>query len=155
MESQNTGHCQCECGATQFKALGEPLFRAYCHCTICQEFNNSDFADITIFRGRDIELADDQPVQFNTYRRPPNVQRGKCGVCDKPAIEFMHLPLMPSFVFVPTDNIKNENLIPAPALHMFYNRRVQDAQDDLPKYEGYWPSQLGTTRHLFRALMKR
>ena len=155
MESNNPGHCQCQCGATSFKALGTPLLRAFCHCTICQNFNNSAFADITIFRGRDIDLADDQPVQFNTYRRPPNVQRGKCSACDKPAIEFMHLPLMPSFVFVPTENIKDSAMIPAPILHMFYDSRVADIKDDLPKYQGYWSSQLGSTRHLISALMRR
>ncbi len=40
---------QCQCGSTKFTIQGEPLIRALCHCTICQEFNNAAFADVTIF----------------------------------------------------------------------------------------------------------
>jgi hypothetical protein len=35
---------------------------------------------------------------------------------------------------VPSANICDPALLPKPALHIFYNRRVADVDDDLPKF---------------------
>ena len=54
--------------------------------------------------------------------------------------------------FIPSVNFERQDLLPAPHMRTFYNRRVADASDDLPRYEGYWPSQLAITRLLLRGL---
>jgi hypothetical protein len=68
------GHCmstsadsqsgQCECDQNTFKISGEPLFRSICHCEICQEFNNAPFADITVYRRKDVDLPEGHSVAF-------------------------------------------------------------------------------------------
>lgn len=147
--------CQCPCGATQFTVSGTPLVRAICHCTICQSFNASPYADITVFSNGQVDLPSDHPVEFREYRKPPAVQRGKCSVCDKPAIEYLRLPVLPDIVFVPSANFVDQSILPAPSLHIFYASRVADIQNDLPRYKGYWPSQAGFMRHLLKAVLKR
>jgi len=134
---------------------GEPLVRALCHCTICQAFNESPYADITIFSSGQVDLPDDHPVDFKEYRKPPAVQRGKCSACGKPAIEYLRLPVFPDIVFVPSANFPDQSALPSPSLHVFYNSRVADFQDDLPRYQGYWPSQAAFMRYLVKALLKR
>lgn len=143
-------HCQCSCGATKFTVKREPLFRAICHCTICQEFNEADFGDIAIYRAKDVEMPADGLVDYKSYASPPIVKRGKCTACGKPAVEYMKAPGMPKLVFVPSENVAGG--VPVePAMHVFYNRRKADAQDGLPKHSGYWKSQFAFMKRLFAA----
>ncbi|NGY05206.1 GFA family protein [Solimonas terrae] len=152
MTQQN---CQCTCGHAKFEALGRPLFRGYCHCTICQAFNQAPYADISVFRGNDVVMPEAGTVQYKTLRPPPAVQRGVCAACGKPAIEYLKMFPMPKLIIVPTANIRDAALIPAPSLHIFYNRRLADIDDGLPKFSGYWKSQLGFGRHLLASLLRK
>jgi hypothetical protein len=45
--------------------------------------------------------------------------------------------------------------LPPPALRVFYDSRVEDAQDALPRYECYWSSQMAVTRRLLPALLRQ
>lgn len=137
--AQFSGHCQC--GRARFSIAGRPLLRAYCHCLICQEFNQADFADITVFYRKDVSLEREESVLFRVYKQPPLVRRGKCRTCGMPAIERLNIPLMPRMAIVPSRNIEDARLLPEPSLHIFYHRRKADAQDDLPKYSGFLNSQ--------------
>ncbi|MDC0661396.1 GFA family protein [Marinobacter sp. SS21] len=148
-------NAQCPCASTQFSLQGKALMRGFCHCTICQAFNQSGYADITVFRAKDVTKPDPALVDFKSYRSPPVLQRGKCSHCHKPAIEYFHLFPMPELVIVPTANILDSALIPEPSLHIFYNRRVEDIQDNLPKYSGYLRSQLAFGQQLVMALWRR
>ncbi len=88
----------------------------------------------------------DQPaagtIEFTTLRPPPNVQRGKCTSCGQPAIELFETPRLPKLTMVPARMFGEKGDLPAPAAHVFYDKRVRDAEDDLPKYQGYLISQL-------------
>lgn len=147
-------HCQCQCSHAKFTIQGKPLTRAYCHCTICQAFNNAAYADITIFRSRDVHLYNKDTVNFNKYKSPPAVNRGKCAVCNKPAIEFLNLPLLPSLTFIPSENIPSGPFLPTPSTHIFYHSRVADINDALPKYSGYIKSQCALIGKLLFGLFK-
>lgn len=145
--------CQCACGATRFSVQGPPLLRGFCHCTICQEFNQSAFADISVYRAGDVAMPDSDTLEFRAYRPPPAVQRGRCKACGGPAIEVMQIFPLPRLIIVPSGHL------PAacrrdPALHVFYNSRQADVDDDLPKYSGYWKSQLAFGRRLLGALLR-
>jgi len=140
---------QCPCGETQFKILGKPIIRAKCHCTICQEFNQAPYGDIVIFRNKDIQLPEDNKVAFKAYAFPPVVKRGKCTACNQPAIEFI-----PGLTIVPSQNLKDSDLLPEVSFHSFYHRRVEDANDDLPKYSGYLKSQVFFMGKLIGAMIR-
>lgn len=149
-----TASGQCACGEVRFDLRGAPLLRFFCHCTICQAFNQSAVADYTVFRRHDVDLPPQLALAFQAYRPPPAIQRGKCSACGKAAIEIMRLPMLPKLVFVPTLNLVDPALAPPPSLHTFYNRRLADARDELPKYSGYWRSQLAFLRRLAPALLR-
>ncbi|MDC3962743.1 GFA family protein [Polyangium jinanense] len=142
----------CECGAAQFEVGAAPAVRFFCHCTICQAYNDKPFADVTVLRAKYVEVNDTSQIAFKKYRPPPNINRGLCKTCGKPAIEFFgfgpaKLALLPSI------NFKRKELLPPPAIHIFYHRRLGDAADDLPKYTGYLRSQMavsGLFMRLFR-----
>lgn len=136
---QQTGACRC--GKARFSIAGRPLLRAYCHCLICQEFNQADYADITVYYRKDVSLEDESAVAFRVHQQPPLVKRGTCTSCGKPAIERLSIPPMPRMTIVPSYNIADAALLPAPTLHIFYHRRKADADDTLPKYSGFLNSQ--------------
>ena len=146
-------NCACACGKTTFTASGSPLFRLICHCSICQRFNDAAYADVAVFRAKDVETPADGLVEYERMRPPPNVQRGSCASCGAPAIELFHSPLMPKLTMVPVQNVGAVETLPEPAAHIFYETRVGDAADELPKYEGYWRSQLLFGRLLMKSLI--
>ncbi len=138
----------CACGATHFQTDGEPLFRILCHCSICQRYNSAPFADVLVFRAEDVSMPPPGAVEFETYKPPPNVKRGKCAKCAQPAIEVFIVPVFPKLVMVPTPMLSIEAELPAPKAHIFYDKRVSDAQDDYPKHRGFLKSQLAFMSYL-------
>ncbi len=146
-----TTQCACKCGETNFSVSEPPLFRLICHCSICQRFNDAAYADVAVFRARDVEQPPKDSVSYERLRPPPNVQRGRCRSCGGPAIELFHAPLMPKLTMVPVGNIAAPEILPDPAVHIFYESRVCDVDDPLPKYSGYWRSQLQFGRLLLRS----
>lgn len=139
----------CECGQVDYALKAQPIIRLYCHCTICQAFNQAPYADVCIFKGRDVELPNNDVVRYKAWQSPKIVQRGVCTSCEKPIVEQLTMPLMPGYVIAPTQRLQNKSLIPEAALHVFYHSRVQDADDELPKYSGYLRSQLGLLRQMY------
>jgi hypothetical protein len=107
-----------------------------------------------VFRARDVDLPKDNVVEFRTYRPPPAVQRGKCISCGAPTVELVRLPALPKLTIVPSATFSNPALLPAPSIHLFYDRRVADIEDNLPKYSGYWRSQLAISRYVFSSLLR-
>lgn len=144
----------CACGAAKFDISLAPLIRLFCHCSICQKFNQANYADVSVFRAKDVELPPPDSVEFETFRPPPAVQRGRCVACATPAIELVHLPPMPKLVIVPSANVQNGNLLPSPGFHMFYDSRVEDIDDRLPKYSGYLRSQSAFMLRLMKAMIR-
>ena len=129
------------------------MFRIICHCTLCQRHTDSAFADVVVFRAKDVGTPPEGSVDYETLRPPPNVQRGTCTSCGAPAIEQFRAPLFPKLTMVPAKNIEAKEMLPEPAAHIFYKTRVCDAEDDLPRYEGYWGSQMLFMRQLMKGLM--
>ena len=143
--------CTCSCGATSYRTLGMPLFRFFCHCTLCQRFNDAPFADIVVFRAEDVVLPSPGSVIFDTYRPPPNVQRGKCATCGQPAVSVFATRFLPRLVTVPRPMFTSDAELPSPMGHGFYDTRVSDAKDSLPKYEGYFRNLFVFLKHVWLA----
>ena len=138
--------CSCLCGASRFAVDGDPIGRFYCHCTICQGFHKRPFADVTVFAGKAVDLPKGSPVAFRRLRSPPAVNRGACPACGGAVVGFMTAGPTRIFSFVPVQTFERPSELPAPSLHIFYDRRLADATDALPKISGYWASELAVSR---------
>ena len=146
---------RCSCGHVKFDIRKAPLFRMLCHCTICQQFNDAPFADIVIYDAASVSRPEPGSVRYDTYTPPPNVQRGVCTECGEPAIEQFKLPLLPGLTLVPAAAHIDQTGLPEPLAHVFYDRRVEDADDSLPKHRGYISSQLAFGKYLLAAKRKK
>jgi hypothetical protein len=145
--------CSCECEGSRFEIDGAPIGRFYCHCLICQDFNNRPYADVTMFRAQSVRLADDCVIDFKRYRAFPGLDRGNCAKCGAPVIEFVRPGPLPRLAFVPSQTVPDLGALPAPSRHIFYERRAADVADDVPKSTGYWPSELFLTRMILADAM--
>ena len=57
-----------------------------------------------------------------------------------------------ALAFVPSQNFSKIAELPSAGAHIFYDRRVADIEDDLPKVSGYWASEVYVTRSLLGGL---
>ena len=146
--------CSCRCGASRFMVSGEPIGRFFCHCTICQAFNSRPFADVAAFFARAVTMPQDSAVAFRRYRPPPAVDRGSCPTCGGPVVAFMALGPLKFFAFVPSQNFERPSELPESSLHIFYDRRVAEVTDTLPKVSGYWSSETAVSRMLFGGMFR-
>ena len=140
----------CGCGATQFTARAA-LFRVICHCTICQRFNQAPYADILVFRRDDLLIDSLDTIAFDTYKPPPNVNRGVCNTCAKPALELFEPRFLPKLAMIPgaVHQLAPADT-PAVSAHIFYDKRVADVDDELPKFSGFFRSQMAFMRMLMK-----
>lgn len=133
----------CECGAVRLTVHGW-LARFYCHCSICQRLNRAPYGDPVFLWRQHVEVEDPSQLAWKRYRRTPiNLNRGTCRTCDTLVLE--HLAASPISVVVGSAWDDQEQL-PESQGHIFYESRVEDAHDDLPKRSGYLSSQLQVTR---------
>ena len=147
--------CACSCGNVIFETRDAPLFRILCHCTICQRFNDAPFADVVVYTASDVTAPAEGTVDYSTWKPPPNVQRGKCAQCGMPAIEQFTAPLFPKLTMVPAAMHGPGAELPEPVAHVFYDKRIEDADDSLPKKRGFLSSQLSFMRLLYSARASR
>jgi len=141
----------CACGNVELKIFGSALFRLFCHCTICQRFNGAPFADVVIYKAAQVSTPPTETVSFSTLKPPPNAQRGKCIRCHKPIIEKIVAPIFPKLTVVPASAHNDLGALPDSIAHVFYDKRIHDSNDSLPKYRGYVSSQFAFLQFLFAA----
>jgi hypothetical protein len=147
--------CSCPCGGAAFALSGVPLLRLICHCRICQTLYKAPYADVTVFWADAIKLGPLEAIDFRRYRLPPALRRGTCVTCAAPVLGFLRLAPMVRLAFVPTKNIRGDVRLPRPAMHIFYDRRSEDATDTLPKISGYWASEWAVSRALVAGMFRR
>ena len=148
-------HCSCSCGKASLVVAGPVLGHIRCHCSICQSANQAAFADSTILLAKHVPLDRIEHVRFETLKKPPALQRGFCRSCG--CFVMAHTNALPflSLAFVPAARYPAEVSLPDPEMHVYYESRIADVDDDLPKYSGIWSSQLAAIRMLLRARFNR
>jgi len=56
--------------------------------------------------------------------------------------------------FVPSQNFPRAAELPTPDCHIFYDRRVADIADSVPKLGGYWASEAYVARSILTGLFR-
>lgn len=151
-----TTNCQCNCGESRLVINDSPLLRIICHCTICQAYTGRDYSDVTLFLSRDVQVEDKSSIHYKKYKKlPPALDRGKCKHCEQAFVEHLSMPLAPGITFIPTPVLKEKLMLPDPRYHVYYDRRVADSDDDLPKHSGSLKSQAVLISDILPAAYKK
>ncbi len=143
MTEHQSGHgltAKCPCGASEVTLAKMPSVRFLCHCTICQSVYPGDYADATAIRADMVEVNTPDSMTFSKLKEPPALDRGVCKSCNHPVVGFLKGPGAPEFAFVPSAVLPKEALLPKPLRHVYYDTRVADVDDDLPKTSGGFKS---------------
>ncbi|KAF7307245.1 GFA domain-containing protein [Mycena indigotica] len=134
----------CLCGAVSFRLEGKPLFSLFCHCTRCQRADGAVFVATMHFssaafswtyNGEDVKPLVEDMGDLTLYRCE------KCRSCaatrmgpvdsnDNWAIRGSHLERDEQGKIIDFESVK-------PTCHIFYDTRIVDIADDLPKWEGF------------------
>ncbi|KAK4501442.1 hypothetical protein PRZ48_007251 [Zasmidium cellare] len=131
----------CHCGKVQYElSREEPLDSKLCHCTTCQTQHAAPFQWAAIFHKDDINFRDghhhlewyDPSTKSVEHKLPCKV---RCKYCHSPIMDEGRnmVLLFPSLIKFKSDQEKANF---KPRLHMFYNERVMDIPDGLPKWTG-------------------
>lgn len=151
IRKMNEVQCTCNCGRAGLVVVGPLLGRIKCHCTICQSANQAAFADSTVLMAKHVPLDRVEHVRFETRKQRLAAQRGFCRSCGCFVLARMTgLPFL-SLTFVPAARFPADFSLPKPMLHVYYESRIADVVDEVPKYCGNWPSQLAVLRMVLKA----
>lgn len=148
-----TQRCVCACGATSAHIHGAPIARFFCHCTICQSLYKQPWADVMVFRPNAITIAEPHKLAFRRYRSLPALNRGVCTACGAPVVALTPGPSALGLAFVPSRTFENPGELPPAMQHIFYDRRIADVDDSLPKVSGYWRSEFAVGGMVGRGLL--
>lgn len=71
----------CLCGAVTFRAEGEPMDVASCHCINCRKMSGAAFATFVVFPPDRFKWLSGE---LQTYAATPDLVRAFCGDCGSP-----------------------------------------------------------------------
>jgi len=106
---------------------------------------------VTVVKLSSVTLPDDESIEFKKYRSFPAINRGTCPQCASPIVALAGSGDK-GLAFIASSNYKDAQVLPPSAMHLFYNRSVAEINDDLPKYRGYFRSQLAAFRLIGKKL---
>ncbi len=131
---------RCHCGAVRYEVTADPVDVKVCHCRDCQRLHGAPMQWAAIFHKTDVRFtAGEEFLTFyngETRRRERTLPcKVSCGLCGTPIADDgrnMWLAFPTLFEF--------DGGVPAafrPSCHIFYDARVMDVEDDLPKWAGH------------------
>jgi len=89
---------ECHCGNAAFTAVGKPIFRVFCHCTICRRLGGGE---VTGFAGFPVDKLTLEKGELCSYKSSPSMTRYGCAKCCSPLFNVLGLgPIRDS----PTDS---------------------------------------------------
>ena len=125
----------CKCNNVELSLTNKPIVHAFCHCTDCRELLDIPFHSITAWKEEDISI-DKGEDDITVFQHPTlKMQKHFCKYCGEVLFNTNGMNwLVVSQLLI---SKSNGNKLPqelASNRHFFYEQRVTDIKDDLPKY---------------------
>jgi len=123
---------RCYCGATGWEGIGEPAVTFNCHCSLCRRAGGAAFVSAAAFKPENVVFKGEANIRDYTPSGS-RVPRRYCKQCGsyiaedaRPVLGVYALPI--GLCQDPVDPIY------APKQHIFYDSRICDVSDTLPKF---------------------
>jgi hypothetical protein len=134
---------QCSCGAVKFECDGEPLFTQYCHCNKCREVTSASqlasdkkgYAWTAAYLLKNFHLIGH--ARFEELIRN-NAKLLRCTNCKALIYGISLDPKLQAGIGINANNFIFASDMPAsfkPVRHIWYQDRIVDMHDDLPKFK--------------------
>ena len=130
MDHENATHQgKCYCGAVKVTVSGPPVAAGYCHCLECRKWHSAPINAFAIWPADQVTLEGDTMASA-VSEDSARVSCRQCGGCvanRKPTMDI--IGVYPMTLAGPANTFHFE-----PAFHIFYEERVMNVNDGLPKY---------------------
>ncbi len=133
---------RCHCNAVKYEVCSDPVDSKICHCRVCQTLHGAPMQWAAIFHKHHVRITEGinhlsfYNSELNKYERilPCKVSCALCGtlIADEGRNMWLAFPSLFDFGVPPSVPKKFK-----PTCHVFYNMRVIDISDDLPKWSGH------------------
>jgi hypothetical protein len=155
MSTYQSLNYKCACGAVKIQIKSLPLTRLFCHCTICQNASNRDYADDILVLAKDVIIGNTTSIIYKQHTNIFPLQRGQCKHCHSPVVAFSSLLPFVKIAVIPTCFYSSQVNLPDPVAHVFYSNSRIHTDDSLPKYNTYISSQIMTVKYILCSIIKR
>ena len=133
---------RCLCGTVRYEARADPVDAKICHCRTCQVLHGAPMQWAAIFHKSDVRFtAGEGRLQFYNSALdvperilPCKVRCGRCGTLIADDGRRMWLAFPGLFDFGTPAHVPGAF---KPTCHIFYDMRVMDIEDGLPKWSGH------------------
>ena len=135
MKNSNGYKVHCQCGAVEARLANSPIVHAVCHCEDCRDLLDIPFHALTAWDKDDV-LIEKGENDLSIYNHPSlEMSRVFCRNCGETIFNtnVMGWRVVSQLLISKCNNNEiPENL--RSDKHFFYEQRVVDIQDDLPRY---------------------
>ena len=125
----------CQCGAVRYRASGDPVMAAICHCTMCRRANAAPAVAWAMFPESDVEFTRGRP---KIYASSDEGRRGFCADCGT-QISFS-AGYIPGLIDITIGSLDAPASV-VPQFHFWHAEHLAWAEfaDDLPRHAGFPP----------------
>ncbi|NKF50441.1 hypothetical protein G3R49_07610 [Shewanella sp. WXL01] len=127
-------HVHCDCGKVQLALTGLPKVHGFCHCEDCRELLQVPYHSVLAWEPEFVEFTQGEQ-EIRVFQHPTKrMTRVFCGHCGDVLYNTnaMGWKLVSQLMFTKC----NGNKLPQgfeSSSHFFYDRRIVDIDDELPK----------------------
>ena len=107
----------CYCGALRYRATGEPLMRAQCHCRECQYITGGSPNVFMAMPEASFTYTKAKPKQFRRKDLPNPVTREFCAECGTHVVT--RAPALPGAVIVKVGSLDDPKAFGGPQIAIF------------------------------------
>lgn len=125
----------CQCGAVRYRASGEPVMAALCHCSMCRRAHAAPAVAWAMFPQAQVQFLGEAPA---AYASSAQARRSFCARCGT-QISFV-ADYIPGFVDLAIGSLDDPDAI-APTFHYWHARRLRwvEFADALPRHPEFPP----------------
>lgn len=131
----NTYTIHCDCNSVELTLSGEPKVRAYCHCIDCRALLNTPFAPVTAWEEQSASFTKGEE-HISIYQHPTlRMKKYFCSHCGEVLFNTncVDWRVVPQLLIAKSHDDQLPEELTSTA-HIFYEQRVVDVSDDLPKH---------------------
>lgn len=127
MSDAQEHHGSCYCGAVTVTVSGPPVVQGYCHCLSCRKWHSAPINAWSGWPANKVSVSG--PITESD--KDPGSGRISCSKCGGNVAN--RKPTAKMMVIYPM-TLANSGLDFQPNMHIFYDERVMDVNDGLPKF---------------------
>ena len=126
---------QCKCNRVQLSLHNEPIVHAYCHCNDCRDLLDIPYHSVAVWSEENVSIDKGQDT-ITIYQHPSlKMQKHFCSQCGDVLFNtnIMDWRVVSQLLIARCYN----NKLPSELVsdrHVFYEQRIINIADDLPKY---------------------